>query len=245
VNSENYGKILVVDIETTDLKGNYGHMLMWAAKWVGSDDIYYMRIDDTEGFGTTPKSFVDDKALVIELIDLVNEADALVYHYGDRFDLPFLNTRALEWSLLPPSKVTGIDTWKVGSQNLAMTSNRLKSLAEFLNDEEHQKDELTRMQWKLARFGHKPSLDAMLEYNIKDVLATEEIYLKLRPVMKTHPYIGRVDADKDARRMQCPACASIRTKLDGTRRTKIYLVHRGRCNDCGSCFEVSRERVAP
>jgi len=32
-------KILVWDIETSDFKANFGHMLMWAAKFVGEDVI--------------------------------------------------------------------------------------------------------------------------------------------------------------------------------------------------------------
>jgi DNA polymerase elongation subunit (family B) len=237
------GRILVWDIETTDFKANFGHLLMWSAKFVGEDEVYYSRIDETKGYGKTPHSFMDDKRLVEELIPLIEEADAIVHHYGDRFDLRFLNTRALENNLLPPAPPTTIDTWKIARNNLAMTSNRLGVLAESFAREDRQKGGLSKEQWKLAVHGHKPTLDAMLDYCIHDVLATEDVYVKLMPLIRNHPYVGPAAAP-DQRRTQCPACGSIKTCGNGVRRTKIYEVYRQRCQNCGNSFERGRKKIA-
>jgi hypothetical protein len=70
---------------------------------------------------------VDDRRIVCELRDLIDRADALVAHYGSRFDLPFVNTRCLEHGELPPAPATMIDTWRIARNTLAMTSNRLKN----------------------------------------------------------------------------------------------------------------------
>jgi DNA polymerase III alpha subunit (gram-positive type) len=231
------GKLLVFDIETTDLRANFGHMLLWAAKFVGSDTIYSSRIDENDDYRLTTRSFIDDSRIARELRDLVNTADAVVYHYGDRFDMKFLNTRCLEWNMLPPGKVASIDTWKIARNHLAMTSNRLLTLAESFGGE-LGKTSLSKEQWKLATHGDTEVLDAMMEYCINDVLVTERIYLKLRPFMYNHP-IMHAKGDNHI----CPACGSEKTSGNGSYRTKHYKVYRQRCTSCGMGFERSREKV--
>lgn len=237
------GKILVWDIETSDFKANFGHMLMWSAKFVGEDHVYYSRIDDNPDYGKTPHSFLDDKRMLEELVPLIDEADMIVHHYGDRFDLRFVNTRCLENDLLPPLPPTTLDTWKVARSHLAMTSNRLGVLAESFGGD-NQKGGLSKEQWKLAVHGHKPTLDAMLDYCIDDVLATEAVYLKLRPVIRHHPYIGPATGPASDRVKQCPTCGSHHTHGHDTRRTKCFEVYRRRCMNCGSAFESSRRKIA-
>ena len=235
-------KIMCWDIETTGFKADFAHLLTVAATWIDHDKMYTWRIDDTPGFGKTPASYLDDRWIVEQVRDMVNESDMLVHHYGDRFDLPFLNTRCLEWGLEPPGKIMTVDTCMVARKNLAMTSNRLATIAAFLNGEDAQKGGLTKQEWRLAAHGHKKVLDKMVEYNIGDVVATEQAYLKLRPVMKTHPYVSE-PKDGVERRKQCNACGSAKTHSEGSYYTKLFHVLRRRCNDCGVPFEEARSKI--
>lgn len=228
-------KILVFDIETTDFKANFGHMLLWAAKWVGEEGIYSARIDENPDYGTSTRSMIDDCRIVTELRDLVDQAQAVVYHYGDRFDLRFLNTRCLENGILPPAKVTSIDTWKIAKYNLAMTSNRLGVLSESFGNGE-VKSHLSREDWKLASHGDKEVLDRMMEYCEQDVRSTEQVYLTLRPLVWNHPIIFPQETNT-----HCPACGSDNTHGNGKRATRCFVVYRQRCNVCGNNF--TRERV--
>jgi DNA polymerase elongation subunit (family B) len=238
------GRILVWDIETTDFKANFGHMLMWAGKFIGEDHVHYARIDDSSFFKQgDPTTMIDDSEIVQAIVELVDSADAIVHHYGDRFDLRFVNTRALVNGIIPPHPPTTIDTWKVARSNLAMTSNRLATLAETFCSEDNQKSGLSKDQWKLAGMGHRPTLDKMLDYCIQDVMSTEELYLALRPVIRNHPYIGPSGTRED-RRLQCPTCGSMSTVGHGVRRTKCFEVSRRRCTNCGSAFESGRRKIA-
>ena len=90
-------KLLTLDIETTDLNGDRGHILCACAKWVGKPKLYKWRIDDTPGYGETPKSYYNDSAIVTGLKDLASGADAIIAYYGGygRFDVPFINTRLI------------------------------------------------------------------------------------------------------------------------------------------------------
>jgi DNA polymerase III epsilon subunit-like protein len=229
-------KILVWDLETSDLKANRGHILCAAAKWAESDDIYSWNINRIEGYGETPKSFQNDKEIVEDLVEMMEEADATVAHYGKRFDLRFLNTRAIVHGLEIPPPVKLIDTWKYARDSLALHSNRLESIARLLGTE-NQKYHLPLEAWMLAQYGDKKILDQMEEYCINDVLTVEDVYLKLRPIIPDHPYAveGKLD--------DCPACGSKRIQRRGHRRTKMYKIERFHCQECGNWFNGKQQRV--
>jgi DNA polymerase elongation subunit (family B) len=234
-------KILVWDLETTDLKANKGHLLTAAAKWFGDKSIMSWCIADDKDYGKTPLSYMDDKWMVKEIVDVIRSADMLVHQYGDGFDLPFLNTRALFWGLDPAPQIRTVDTWKVMRSTLALTRNSLKNGAAFLNGPDKQKeDNLDISEWMLAAHGDRKILASMLEYNIHDVLATEELYRRLRPLIKNHPNLAEPVEGKDPR-LQCPACGS-RGKSEGSYYTKMYSVKRRRCVECGTPWEESRSK---
>lgn len=234
--------ILIWDIETTDLKANKGHLLTVAAKWLDHPEIHTWRIDDHPQYRTTAKSFMNDKWIVEEVVAMIRSAAMLVHQFGDRFDLPFLNTRALFWGLDPAPQIRTVDTWKVMRSNLALTANRLKTGAAFLNDERHQKEEsLDISDWMLAEHGHTPTITEMLKYNMQDVIATEELYKTLRPLIKNHPHVGIPTVNGEPR-LQCPACGSYKTKSEGSYYTKTMSVKRRRCLSCGTPFEEGRSK---
>src|SRR3990172_97858 len=94
---QNDAKLLCFDLETTGFEANRGHIICAAAKWVGDEYIYSWRIDETPGYRDTAESFFNDGEMVEELVAMCNEADAVIAYYGDygRFDVPYLNTRAV------------------------------------------------------------------------------------------------------------------------------------------------------
>ena len=113
-------KILIFDIETSPsisftwkrFKENISLdqviqdpiMLTWSAKWLYSNEI----ISDA----ITPQEVInfDDKRITTSLWKMLNEADMVVAHYGDNFDIPFLNSRSVINVLPPYLPVTSIDT---------------------------------------------------------------------------------------------------------------------------------------
>jgi DNA polymerase elongation subunit (family B) len=58
-------------------------------KWLGEDEVYNLSWDKNQC----------DKFLLEQFIEVMNEADVLVAHNGDRFDLPWMKTRALKHDL--------------------------------------------------------------------------------------------------------------------------------------------------
>lgn len=236
-------RVLAFDLETSNLKGNFGHILVACAKWVGDDEFALsMRIDEAKGFGKTPSSYCNDKPIVQALIELINQSQATLAHYGERFDRPFLNTRALVHDLKPPVPVKLIDTWKYAYKNLALTSNRLETLSHTLGCE-HTKFKLPFDVWQLADHGDKKLLKAMQEYCENDVNTLIDVYTKMRSIIHDHPNV--TGARGNVPNPDCPTCPTrpSRTQARGYRVTKTFRFQRFQCQHCGTNFSGKQERI--
>lgn len=122
--------ILVFDIETTPGKAwiwsgfqkyvphtmveSPPDILMWSAKWLGSDHIYWSTAWD-----------YSKKKCLTALRDLLDEADIVIAHNGDKFDIRRLNTFFLKEGVEPPSPSDSIDTLKVARAQFGFMYNRL------------------------------------------------------------------------------------------------------------------------
>jgi len=238
-------KILLLDIETAPLKAfvwrlwkqdiyidqiiSEWFMISWAAKWLYSDKIM--------GEVLTPEEIKreDDKSIVTSLWYLLDEADIVIAHNGDSFDVPKLKTRFLFHELPPPSFYQTIDTKKVAYKEFGFSSNKLDFIARFLGIGE--KMDTNMDLWVKCLEGDGESLWYMLHYNKHDVEILEQVYLKLRPYIKNHPnYNLYIDSEERV----CPTCG-------GTHLTHVgyyYYTPTGkykdfRCEDCGA---LARER---
>lgn len=186
-------KVLFLDIETAPVlayvwgvgKQYVSHkmilhpttMLSWAAKWLGDDKIYY---EDVSG----QKDLRDDKKIVSNLWKLLDEADVVVGHNVEWFDVKKTNSRIILNDLKPPSSFRTIDTYKIASSKFAFDNNKLVSLAKFLKVP-HQKyahaefagEEL----WVECLAGNPKAWKEMQKYNPLDVLVLEDVYHRLIP----------------------------------------------------------------
>lgn len=239
-------RILLLDIETRPImayvwgiwKQNVGlnqivedwSILTYAARFLGEDYTYY----------DTAKGKKDDKGCLQTLWTLLDEADVVIAHNGERFDVPKVNARFLEYGMLPPSPYKQIDTLKVAKRNFRLTSNRLDYIAKFLGYE--GKMETGGMAlWIECMNGVAAAWDKMLDYNIKDVDILEWVYMELRPWIHNHPNIGLYDEDETTR---CPACGGDHLTYRGFAYTVVGKYQRFVCNDCGKWGRLA-ENVLP
>ena len=70
----------------------------------------------------------------------------------------------------------------------------------------------------------------MRKYNPQDVVATEKLYLKLRPWIENHPNLPVMH---DVSELSCPACGSTDLDRRGFAFTNVGKYPRFRCNHCG------------
>ena len=232
-------KTLIIDIETSPIMGKVWslwkqnvsldqieedwYIMSYSAKWLHDDDIMYN--DCRENIG-------DDTELLVDLYSLLNEADIVVAHNGDKFDVPKINARLILNGFTPPSPYKTIDTVKVAKKHFGFTSNKLAYLTSELC-EDQKLDHAKFAGWKLwneCMEGNEEAWDEMMEYNMMDVISLEELYLKFLPWTSTHPNVTSDHLDNS---MCCPKCASTDLYKRGFYYTNKGKYQRYRCNDCG------------
>jgi len=239
-------KVLILDIETAPLMAfvwniwqqNVGiHQIIndwfcftWAAKWLFEDKVYSGRLTSKEALEK------DDKRIMEGVWGMLNEADIVITHNGDKFDLPKLNTRFLLHGMKPVLPYQSIDTLKAVKRTLAFTSNKQEYINMSLGTA-RKVDTGGFELWDKCYKGDVEALKKMEEYNIGDVTSLEDNYLKLRSYIKPHPNMGLFILDEHER---CPSCGSNELKETG----KLYMTSVAsyeslRCDNCGG---VGRRR---
>lgn len=213
------------DIETTNLQADMGVMLTFAHMDRGNKKPTVKSIHDFPLFKREPWN---DEMLVRYAHEKLSEADSLIAHFGDGFDIPFVKTRMLKIGLHLPRKHT-VDTCKVAWKHLKLSA-RLDNLAEFLGLT--PKVKVPKDVWKRAGFGEIKALEFLKKRCGGDVITLDEIVTKMLPLCKM---INKnlFYADKG-----CPQCSSKRIRRDGAKwcPTGQSLRQTYECQECGSCF---------
>lgn len=204
-------------------------ILTWSAKWLFEDKMYSARIKPSEIKRN------DDKRVVKALWSLIDEADIVIAHNGNKFDIKRMNTRFLKHGLNLPSPYQSIDTLLHARKKFNIISNRLDYIASnFLGIE--GKMETEKGLWKKAIEGDREALHTMDVYCQQDVRVLEDVYLHLRPYIQPHPNIGLLESSD---KPQCPCCGSTDLKPIGDYNTYVNTYMSFRCPN-GS---ISRSRV--
>lgn len=161
-------------------------ILSFAVKWAGEKQTTTYGLPDFPGYKRNP---TDDARLTKKLWEVLDEADLVVAHNGDKFDLRKANARFLAHKLPPPSPYKTVDTLKLARKYFSLNSNKLDDVANTLGV--GRKAETGGFQLWLDCMAGKPAAwKKMLHYNAQDVILLEKVYEKLRPWHATHPRIN-------------------------------------------------------
>lgn len=172
----------------------------------------------------------DDKSLVDAIYSLFQQADIIIAHNGDHFDLPKMNTRFLRYDLIPPSPYLTVDTKDAAKRAFGITSNKLDYIAKYLGlpAKLHTDFDL----WVRCSKGDTEALAYMQKYNTQDIFVLEDVYVKLRPWIR-HPNMSLyVNIEDDE--IVCPKCGSDDINWGETYRTTASIFEAFRCNHCGA-----------
>lgn len=240
-------KIFIFDIETAPLKSYVWSLwkdsvpldrvisdwfiICWSGKWLYSNEIV--------GDCLTPEEAIeeDDYRVCKSLYDFINEADIVVAHNGDRFDIPKINARFIIHDFPPTKPYLSVDTCAVAKRQFGFASNKLDALAGYFGFNHKLKTDFNL--WRGCLEGDEESLSYMLEYNMQDVKLLEEVYLKLRPWMKNHPNYANF---LDSKEPLCSKCGSANLELlEGQYYyTQVGKYQLYRCKDCGGIVRGRR-----
>lgn len=177
----------------------------------------------------------DDKNLVIEFNKVLQEADEIVAHNGDWFDIKWLNARNLIHGLDPVPQHKTVDTLKIAKKNLYLNSNRLDYLGKILLNEGKIKTDFDL--WKdIVLNNDKLAMNKMVRYCKKDVLLLQRVYERLASYDTPKTHIGVLEGSP---RWTCPYCGSYNVFLSKTKTTAKGIKQRQmKCKDDGRYYTV-------
>jgi RNase H-like protein len=235
-------KILLLDIETAPSLGwvwqkwqtdvvdfkQTCYILSYSAKWLGGRHVTKGLID----YPGYEKDRENDKALVGDLWELFNEADVIVAHNGDEFDVKKCNMRFSVHGLNPPSPYKTVDTKKLAKKHFAFESNSLNDLGKVLGLGKKVSTGGFGL-WLKVMEGDEKAWKRMKGYNRGDVTLLEKVYLHFRPWSPGHPvWSGE----------SCPKCGVGKLHRRGEAVAKTVTYQRYQCQGCGG-WSRSRKSI--
>lgn len=233
----NKPKILIFDIEITPIEAfswgpkwetnlvdidEHSRVLSYSAKWLGGKHIT-KGWPDYKGYKPGVK---DDKAIVKDIWNLLDETDILIVQNGKAFDTKTVQARFSYYDLGKPSPYQIVDTLLESRKAFKLPSYSLDDICNYYGlgrKKEHEGFAL----WKKCMTGDPAAWGRMLKYNKHDVVLTEKLYLKVRPFMKSHPNLGLYMGKK-----VCPYCGSAHLQSRGYTMNSTTKYRRFQCQHC-------------
>jgi len=176
-----------------------------AYKWHGEKQVSVLTWDKHQ----------DDAEMIKKFVEVADQADELVAHFGDSFDMPWFRGRCLILGLPPIPHYKTIDTKAWASKYFYLNSNKLDYLAKVLGFE--GKTQTDYDMWRdITLHNDQKQLKRMASYNVDDVIQLEKVYDKLALFCPVHTHAG-VKAGLD--KWTCPRTGSTNVKLSKKRVT--------------------------
>lgn len=195
-------------------------------KWEGEDKVHNLRWDKDHC----------DKELLKQFIPIMNEADEVIGHNGDNFDIKIVRTRAIYHRLPFRVNMPSLDTLKKARSYFRFPNNKLDTIAHFLGVGAKIEHEGIRM-WDKVERGDQKALDDMVEYCDMDVVVLEDCYTVMENYVKHNHHAGVHDGGY---KHECPVCGSEDVKHIKNRVTAAGTLKRlMQCNSCDYDYEIS------
>lgn len=209
---------------------------------------YAFNDDDVVGFKLSAKDVEnqDDLTLVVNLIEAIEKADIIVGYNSKKFDLKYLNTRALFYNLPPLSTVKHIDLYEQVKRSFKFPSNSMGNVSKYLG-----------LEGKLANDGFdlwkrcmehwneetcEKALDDMLTYNMQDIEATRDLYKYLQGWFKGTPNVGMMKNQKSScTTLRCSKCSSDDIIALEKQHFLSNVWEMYRCNTCNGVSRFSKK----
>lgn len=183
-----------------------------------------------------------EKQMLKEFIKILGDADEIIAHNGDRFDLPFLRARCLYHGVLMFPTYRTLDTLKKTRSSFLFASNKLDYLLKYTEVGEKVEHEGFDMWKKIIEGDKKESeeaLEKMIEYCEGDVIGLADFYAVISPfITHNNNFAVLVGGDK----WDCPECGSGNVELHHTYTTAMGVIRRQmKCNDCKKQYKISNK----
>jgi len=163
-------------------------------KWEGEKETYSLQWDAKQS----------DKKMLEQFAKVLNKADELIGHNGDRFDLPWVRTRCLRYGIDMPPKFITIDTLKVARTKFKFNSNKLDYIASFLGIGHKIKTDFS-LWTDIVLHKDKKAMENMIKYCKMDVVLLEKVFNELSKHIDPKTHYGVIFGQD---RGSCPECGA-------------------------------------
>lgn len=181
----------------------------------------------------------NDFNVVLKAWHLLDNADIVVGHNLDKFDIKKVNARFLKWGLPAPSPYKTIDTYKLAKRKFGLTFKSLKYLCEFLNLPVQKLSHDGVKLWIKATLGDEESIQKMVTYNRGDIPTLKMVYEKLQSWGNGSTNIGLMKKQiEEIDTLLCPNCGS--DDILPLNKYSFTSANKFQAYRCNSCNGVSR-----
>ena len=178
-----------------------------------------------------------DKQMLIDFIKIANEADEIIAHNGDRFDIKKVRTRCIYHRIPMFPKYRTLDTLKKAKGSFTFPNNKLDTIAKYLGVGAKLKHDGFDM-WVKCVEGDKQALKDMVKYCDMDIIVLEDVYLTMQNYIKPNTHAGVHNGNL---KHSCPNCGNDEDltllKNDVTQKGTISRVIE--CESCGHVYNIS------
>lgn len=241
-------RVLVYDIETSRVTAklwstgkqyvSHGSLksettiISIAWKWIGEDKVHHVVWDKNH----------DDKALLQKFLPEFNKAAIVCGQNSKSFDNKIVASRAAKHRLFINNFITNVDIYRLAKSVFRLPSYSMAYMAKYFGLTLKQSHEGIYM-WDMIEDGtpkeQKEYLKKMVDYNVGDIVTTEELYMTLRPYFKHATHLGVKDG---LPKWHCPNSGSSNVTLYDTKWTAAGTVQRILyCEESDTQFKVSNK----
>lgn len=180
----------------------------------------------------------NDKALVAEFISILNEADEIVAHNGDRFDIKWIRARAAFHGIPMRHTYKMIDTYKLAKKYFALPGYRLADVADYFGLEA-KRDPGGLQTWIDVINKDRSALKRMLWYCDGDIITLEAVYKHIRRYTEAKFNYAVANG---VQKFCCPECGNLGkwnktyTTVAGT--VKVLMLCRD--SSCATYYKVNK-----
>lgn len=179
---------------------------------------------------------MSDKKLLEEFIKVANQADELIAHNGDKFDIKWLRTRCIIHGIPMFPTYTSLDTLTKARSNFRFNSNRLDYIGQILNVGRKLKTESGL--WSKVQDNDREALDRMVKYCKNDIKVLKAVYKKMSPYIINKVHHGVLQGKT---KCSCPECGSKKVHFEKKRTTTTGIDRfQMQCDKCYKYYTLSR-----
>jgi len=177
-----------------------------------------------------------DKKMIKCFIEIAKQADELVAHNGDRFDVKWLNTRALFHELDPDPFLKTVDTLVIARKHFYFNSNRLDYIGKYLLGKQKLKTDFG-MWWDIVKKNCPIAMSKMIKYCKQDVNLLESIWKKISHYHNPKSHEGVIQGKE---KWTCARCGSedvirVKQRVSSRGTTTVQM----KCKSCFGYYTIS------